>query len=157
MAPALVCWLGNELCAALQCAHSAPGGGILHRDVSPSNVLLSRQGEIKLADFGLAKATVSLVETTQGVVKGKCAYMAPEYVEHGEYDSPCDFFSLGVLMYETLVGRRPYDGPNELETLRRAAAGDHTPVHRLVPELPASIASAMRRCSSRRRSLCRPA
>src|SRR5688572_24915072 len=82
MTPELVSYLAFELASGLDFAHSSEGG-IVHRDVSPSNVLLSRVGEIKLADFGIAKAISQPGVTRSGVVKGKVPYMAPEYARKG--------------------------------------------------------------------------
>ena len=91
--------------------------GLVHRDVSPSNILISRAGEVKLADFGIAKATVLAEATLGNVRKGKYAYMSPEQVA-GEPLSPVsDQFGLAITLTELLMGRRPFDGPTVMATM----------------------------------------
>ena len=96
----------------------------MHRDISPSNVLISRAGEVKLTDFGIARAIGGSHRTASGVIKGKIPYMPPEYIEGGSFDARGDLFALGVLIYELMHGRRPFDGESELDTLRKIAAGE---------------------------------
>ncbi|WP_394828459.1 serine/threonine protein kinase [Pendulispora albinea] len=96
---------------------------LVHRDVSPSNVLIGRDGVARIADFGVAKTLERSVEqTATGVLKGKLAYMAPEYVERHYVDARSDLFSLGVVTWEMVTGERLFKGPTELETLKRVAA-----------------------------------
>jgi len=150
LSPDLVAHLGVELASALDVAHraggAAPGaGGIVHRDVSPSNVLLSLEGEVKLTDFGIARRLDEPKHTRTGIVRGKVPYMAPEYAESGHFDHRSDLFALGVLLYETLSGQRPHDAPAEYETLRRATAGDHPALATLCPEAPAELCEVIER------------
>jgi eukaryotic-like serine/threonine-protein kinase len=118
-----------ELAAGLHHAHTArdAGGrplGIVHRDVSPSNVLLSDQGEVKLVDFGIAKATMRSRHTEGRVIKGKVAYMSPEQANLREVGPPADQFALGAVLFEMLAGRRLYEGATDLEVLDRARQAD---------------------------------
>ena len=96
--------------------------GLVHRDISPANVMLSRSGEVKLTDFGVMKAT-KLATNTQGRIrKGKYAYMSPEQVRGQRLDATSDQFALGITLMEMLCGRRPYDGAHAMETLERIEA-----------------------------------
>jgi len=89
----------------------------VHRDISPANILMSRMGEVKLVDFGLAKASSQLEETDQGVVKGKFSYLSPEATEGQEVDFRADIFAVGILLWEMLTGQRLFYGNTDLETV----------------------------------------
>ncbi|MBI4511803.1 MAG: serine/threonine protein kinase [Deltaproteobacteria bacterium] len=115
--------VGAEVCDALDHAHKAVDArgkplGLVHRDVSPSNVLLSRAGEVKLTDFGIAKRREdgSLVSS----IKGKFAFMSPEQAEGRPLGPTSDVYSLGIVLYELLLGRRLFSHANDVETLRLA-------------------------------------
>jgi serine/threonine protein kinase len=115
--------IAYQLCDALEHAHSMKDElglplGIVHRDVSPANVILSNTGQVKLIDFGLAKTKSSSVISQAGVIKGKLNYVAPEYLS-GKLDARCDLWALGVVMYELLTGRRLFDAPEQGEILDR--------------------------------------
>ncbi|RLB45019.1 MAG: hypothetical protein DRJ42_30870 [Deltaproteobacteria bacterium] len=149
MTTGLVAHLAYELANALEYAHRADGEGqvqgVVHRDISPSNVLLSTAGEVKLADFGIAKAMDQTQVTRSGNIKGKVPYMAPEYALAAEYDARSDIFSLGVTLYECLAGERPFDGATELDTMRRVQEGLHTPLEERLPSAPNALVSAIER------------
>jgi serine/threonine protein kinase len=139
LSPELALYVATELATALDFAHrggGAPGeAAVVHRDVSPSNTLVSIEGEVKLTDFGIARAVGGPQHTRTGIVKGKVAYLAPEYARSGRFDPRCDLFALGVLLYECLTGERPHDGATELETLERAARGERVPLRQRAPDL----------------------
>jgi serine/threonine protein kinase len=135
-----------EVARALDYAHRKKGKdgtplGIVHRDVSASNVLISVEGEVKLADFGIARARsrVSSATTGSGVFKGKLSYAAPEAVRSGRVDAQSDLFSLGVVAYEMLTGLRPFSGDTEAEVIGKLLFEPAPPpsVHR--PEVPESF------------------
>jgi serine/threonine-protein kinase len=113
-----------EVLDALDYSHSqrGPDGqplGIVHRDVSPSNVFISRRGDVKLGDFGIARATEKQRQskTQAGTLKGKYGYMAPEQVVGGEIDGRADLFAVGIVLSEMLMGRRLFTAPNDLDVL----------------------------------------
>jgi len=145
--PGLTSYLAHALASALDFAHTADengvAAGIIHRDVSPSNVLLSNAGEIKLADFGIAKATNLPGSIQSGALKGKIPYMAPEYALGRECSARSDLFSLGVLLYECLAGHRPFDGGSDMQTLDRARNGRHELLHAAAPQAPEPMADAI--------------
>ncbi len=127
---------------------AAHGAGILHRDIKPANILITKSGYAKLADFGLAKllegsapddATRTLTEkgTRPGVVVGTIAYMSPEQASGKPLDTRSDIFSFGVVLYEMLAGRRPFEGATGLETLQ-------TIIHGAAQPLPADVPGALR-------------
>src|SRR5205823_7153079 len=105
-------------------AHGKPGAdgqplGIVHRDVSPSNVFISRRGDVKLGDFGIARASEKQRQskTQAGTLKGKYGYMAPEQVVGADVDGRADQFAVGILLAEMLMGRRLFTAPNDLDVL----------------------------------------
>lgn len=101
--------------------------GLVHRDISPSNILLSGCGEVRLADLGVAKAT-KLVGLTQGQTrKGKYAYMSPEQIKNQPLEARSDLFGLGVTLMELLCGKRPYEGQHALETMELIAQAKGPP------------------------------
>ena len=107
--------------------HRTNSGGtpleIIHRDVSPQNILVSWAGEVKLTDFGIAKSIVRQEKTVDGTLRGKLEYMAPEQARLSEVDHRADIFSLGCVLYEMIQGAPPFRGDNELETLERLRRG----------------------------------
>lgn len=114
---------------ALEYAHSVTDArgrslGIIHRDVSPANVMISRSGEVKLVDFGIARATERGDLSLPGALQGKFAYMSPEQASGGVLDGRSDLFSVGVLAWELFCGARPFDGETNLATLDRTRHHD---------------------------------
>jgi len=116
-------YLMMEVCRALAFAHELndPETGrplnIVHRDISPPNILISRKGEVKLADFGLAKAASQLEHTDPGVVKGKFSYLSPEAANAQDLDRRADVFAVGILLYELLTGKRLFEGESDYKTV----------------------------------------
>lgn len=114
--PVLAARICSQACAGLHAAHELRGEdgqllNLVHRDVSPQNLLISRTGQVKLTDFGIAKARGQLRQATDtGIVKGKPAYMAPEQLESSSFDRRADLFSVGCILYESTLGMRPFYG-----------------------------------------------
>src|SRR5688572_8613324 len=113
--------------------------GIVHRDVSPSNVIIGYDGSIKLIDFGIAKAEARSTKTLTGFVKGKAGYMAPEQALGYTVDRRSDVFALGVLLYELTTQTRAFRGNNEYESVQRIVAGDVVPPCKVSPGYPPEL------------------
>jgi serine/threonine-protein kinase len=123
--------------------------GIVHRDVSPPNVLISKRGEVKLVDFGLAKAVGQLEHTDPGIVKGKFSYLSPEAAAGLEVDSRADIFAAGILLYEMLTGRRLFLGETDLQTLELVRRAEVPSVLPLNPQVPPPLEQVVQRALSR--------
>ncbi len=129
MRVAVACRIAMDVCEGLAYAHSACDHhgrplDIVHRDISPHNVLITRFGEVKLVDFGLAKASSHLTAEDEDIVKGKFGYLAPEVTHGKKADRRVDIFAAGILLWEMLAGRRLFLGDTDVETFKlvRAAA-----------------------------------
>lgn len=113
--------------------------GLVHRDISPSNILLTKRGEVKLADLGVAKAT-KVASLTQGKTRsGKYAYMSPEQIRNQPLEARSDLFGLGVTLMELLCGRRPYEGQHALETMELIVAAEAPSLEGVSPSCHALI------------------
>jgi serine/threonine protein kinase len=143
-----------SVCSALQYAHDRIGAdgspaGIVHRDVSPQNVMVTFDGGVKLLDFGIAKMREKTWQTRQGTLKGKISYMSPEQCQELSVDGRSDLFALGAMAWEMLTGAVLYDGANDLEILKRITEHEAPPPSRLRPELPAGLERVVQRCLAR--------
>lgn len=112
---------------------------IVHRDISPSNIFVSYTGQVKVLDFGIAKAESRVTNTTAGVVKGKYMYMAPEQASSGAIDRRADVFSLGVSMYEALTNTRPFARDSDLAILNAVLKCDFKPPRLIRPDVPIEL------------------
>lgn len=144
---ALALRIGEETCAGLHAAHEltdAAGNhlAVVHRDISPQNVLLSVRGDVKIIDFGIALARDRMSEeTSHGSLKGKVNYMPPEQAEAKKVDRTADVWSVGAMLYKLLAGRAPFQGPSDAATLTRLLSG--TPPEALPPEVPAAVSDVI--------------
>ena len=137
-----------QAASALAAAHSV---GIIHRDVKPENIMIRPDGIVKVLDFGLAKLmdhapfvnhgalTVPALKTDSGVVKGTTSYMSPEQARGLELDARTDIWSLGVMLYEVIAGRPPFDGPTKSDVSASILTKDPTPLHQHSSEIPAQL------------------
>lgn len=133
-----------NVAAALHAAHKLrnPAGELLdivHRDVTPQNILVGWDGAVKLTDFGVAKAVGRLQRTQPGEIKGKLAYMAPEHAFGRPVDRRSDVYSLGVVLYELALNRRLFGGKTDAETIRNVMQGVVTPPRSIDPHFPPSL------------------
>jgi beta-lactam-binding protein with PASTA domain/tRNA A-37 threonylcarbamoyl transferase component Bud32 len=137
LTPAQALSILEYVVSALAAAHSA---GLVHRDVKPENVLLADDGRVKVADFGLARAAASADHTqTTGVLIGTVAYLAPEQVERGVADARSDVYAVGVMLYEMLVGKPPYDGETAWAVASKHVHEDVPPPSASVPGVPKEV------------------
>jgi serine/threonine-protein kinase len=142
----VVLYLMRELCDALEHAHDAQ---IVHRDLTPSNLIVTDEGHLKIIDFGVAKALVGNLQTSSGLAKGKLGYMSMEAIGGKKLDTRADIFSTGVVMWELLATKRLFKGTNEIEIINQLRDGDvQKPSiynHECPPELDAVVLKALER------------
>jgi len=141
LSPDTVALIGLDLAYALEHAH----GSLVHRDISPSNILLSRSGETKLADFGIAKAIDNVTATASRSAKGKIPYMSPEHMRGETVDGRADLFSLGVVLFEAVAGCRPFDGAHDVETMQKILEGDRRSLADIAPNVPVALREVIER------------
>jgi serine/threonine protein kinase len=153
--PELVAYIGREACRGLAYAHALTDDsnrplGMIHRDISPSNVMLSYEGAVKLLDFGIAKALGDTSESTKsGTMKGKYAYMAPEQTDGDNVDHRSDIFSCGIVLHEVLTGRRLFKGQNDVQTIERVRRCDVPPPSLQNPSVPPALDQVILRALAR--------
>jgi len=141
----------EPILAALSAAHAA---GLIHRDIKPENVLISDDGRVKVADFGLAKAVSADTQhtATGGVLIGTVSYLAPELVVDGRADARADVYAAGVVLYEMLTGRKPHEGASPIQVAYKHVHEDVPPPSAVVPGLPAYVDALVARATARDRS-----
>jgi tetratricopeptide (TPR) repeat protein len=132
-----------RICAGLDYSHNLKdfeGNSLdlIHRDISPQNILVTYQGEIKIVDFGIAKAAKKSSDTEEGLIKGKVSYMSPEQAFGKSIDHRSDIFSTGILLYEMVTGERMFEG-SDLKILERVRKADFEPAENIVPDLPREV------------------
>jgi serine/threonine protein kinase len=141
---ALCCHIVKEVCEALEYAHTKANTlgeplSLIHRDVSPQNILLSYDGQVKLIDFGIAKAAGKATKTQSGILKGKFGYMSPEHVRGRPIDHRSDIFALAVVLYELLTSERCFRGKDDFSTLEKVRRIDYRSVRELNRSVPPEL------------------
>ena len=151
----LAVWLLIEICNGLDYAHRKHDDlgnflNLIHRDITPQNILLSYEGEVKITDFGIAKVQIlGRDETTGGVLKGKFSYMSPEQVRGERMDHRSDIFSLGIVAWELLTCQKMFDGPNDYHILEKVREALFIPPRQINPNLPPELERILMRALTR--------
>ncbi|MCC6558436.1 MAG: serine/threonine protein kinase [Polyangiaceae bacterium] len=144
--------IASSACAGLHAAHELRDDkgqlvNLVHRDISPQNVMVSLNGIVKLVDFGVAKAAGRAYETrVAGIMKGKVPYLSPEQLTTGKVDRRADIFGLGILIYAMASGFHPFRGETDAKTMENICTRAHVPLRELVPSIPADLEAAVDRC-----------
>jgi serine/threonine-protein kinase len=154
---ALCAWIIAEACEGLAYAHefcdpaTRKPLGLVHRDVSLDNILVSREGAVKVVDFGIAKAAGQAHRTQTGLIKGKLTYMPPEQLRNKPLDRRVDVYALGVVFYELLTGRRPFDATTEASIARAILFEPLIPAVKRRPDLPKALQAILERALAKDR------
>ena len=141
-----------QICLGLDYSHkrkdddSGKPLGIVHRDISPQNILISFQGEVKISDFGISKANTEPSLTQAGVIKGKLAYLSPEQALGKHVDHQADIYSLGLMFYETLTGTRIYQFDTDIEAIRAIPEMEIPPVKQVREDIPDALNEIVMTC-----------
>jgi eukaryotic-like serine/threonine-protein kinase len=149
-------YIAHEICKGLSYAHeltdrSGESLHLVHRDVSPANVLVTKHGEVKIVDFGLAKASSQLEPSEPGVIKGKFAYLSPEAAHGEEVDCRADIFAVGIILWELLASRRLFTGDTDVQILHEVQAAKIPPICRINRSVPPELETIVHRALARDR------
>jgi eukaryotic-like serine/threonine-protein kinase len=144
------CLICVRICEGLSYAHELTDNNgeslhIVHRDMSPPNVLITRFGEVKIVDFGLAKANSQLEKSEPGIIKGKFSYLSPEAAQGLPVDAKTDIFAVGIILWELLAGRRLFMGETDLETVRMVQQARVPPIRQFNPKVSVELERVMLR------------
>ncbi|MCB0272783.1 MAG: protein kinase [Bdellovibrionales bacterium] len=141
----LIYFVISKIASALEYAHQVKVDGedhylqLVHRDVSPQNILISRRGEIKITDFGIAKAAIKLTQTQPGKIQGKYSYMSPEQALGRSIDHRSDIFSLGIIFFELLTGKKVYGSSDSVDRYKQATKAQIPRLGKVIPDIPNQI------------------
>ena len=135
-----------QMCSGVQAIHDA---GIIHRDLKPENILLTAQGDVKITDFGIARAGTGPRLTDHGGVVGTIDYVSPEYLERGEVDARSDLYALGVIAYEILTHEPPFKGKSVIETMTLRLRTDPSPPHLIRKDCPPELSKVVLKALAR--------
>jgi len=145
------CFIAEKICEGLGYAHEMKGPDgkdlkIVHRDMSPPNVLITKYGEVKIVDFGLAKATSQLEKSEAGIIKGKFSYLSPEAALGDEVDQRADVFAVGIILWEMLAGRRLFLGETDFATVKMVQKAQ---IPKIEPPIPKELEAILMRALAR--------
>jgi eukaryotic-like serine/threonine-protein kinase len=148
------CYICSKICEGLTYAHELRGPDgqpleIIHRDMSPPNVLITKHGEVKIVDFGLAKATSQLEKSEAGIIKGKFGYLSPEAAQGQVIDQRTDIFAVGIILWEMLSGRRLFYGETDFATVKLVQEAKIPALRSLNPGVPVELEQILNRALSR--------
>jgi serine/threonine-protein kinase len=149
-------YIAHEICKGLSYAHeltdrSGESLHLVHRDVSPPNVLVTKHGEVKIVDFGLAKAGSQLEQSEPGIIKGKFAYLSPEAALGEEVDCRADIFAVGIILWELLASRRLFDAESDVQILYKVQATKVPPISQINRSVPPDLEQIIHRALARDR------
>ncbi len=149
----------SEICKGLDYSHTKRDDNtgeplnIVHRDISPQNLLISYRGEVKISDFGISKARSEPSLTQAGVIKGKLAYLSPEQALGEPVDGKADIYALGLVFYETLTGKRVYQFSSDIEAIRAIPQMEIDPLMNAVPQVPRELNRIVMKCLEKKKDL----
>ncbi len=136
--------IAMQVCSGIDAAHS---NNIVHRDIKPQNIIISKEGKVKVTDFGIAKATSSNTISTNAM--GSVHYTSPEQARGGFSDAKSDIYSLGITMYEMITGELPFDGDSTVSIALKHLQEDITPPSELIPDIPYSLEQIIMKCTQK--------
>jgi serine/threonine-protein kinase len=148
------CFVAARICEGLTYAHELTGSDgtelhVVHRDMSPPNVLITKHGEVKIVDFGLAKATSQLEKSEAGIIKGKFSYLSPEAAQGAEVDHRTDIFAVGIILWEMLSGRRLFLGETDFATVKMVQQAEVPPLSQINKSVPIELDRILARALAR--------
>jgi eukaryotic-like serine/threonine-protein kinase len=148
------CFIAAKICEGLTYAHELQGPDgqplkVVHRDMSPPNVLITKYGEVKIVDFGLAKATSQLEKSEPGIIKGKFSYLSPEAATGNDVDQRTDIFAVGIILWEMLAGRRLFLGESDFATVKMVQAAQIPPIRQINSAIPPDLEPILSRALAR--------
>jgi serine/threonine-protein kinase len=147
-------YISLEICKGLAYAHELTDSSgtplhIVHRDMSPPNVLITKHGEIKIVDFGLAKANSQLEKSEPGIIKGKFSYLAPEAAMGQDVDARTDIFAIGIILWELLAGQRLFLGETDFQTVKKVQAANVPSISQINKKVPKDLEAIIARTLAR--------
>ncbi len=147
-------YVATRMCEGLAYAHElcdqdGHAFGVVHRDMSPPNVLITKYGEVKIADFGLAKANNQLEKSEPGIIKGKFSYLSPEAAHGQEVDSRTDIFAVGIILWELLAGRKLFQGESDYQTVQMVQQAKIPSLASINPKVPKELERVLGRSLAR--------